>query len=146
METLPFGRTGHESSRLDSVLLPYNFSMMQQPGYARDFEVLLSLCAERGVAVQTIKSVARRRWPEGASPTRDCWYEPYEAQEEIDRAVHWVLARPGIFLNTVGDLALLPRVLDAADRFAGAPSDEAMRRAAERTGTRPLFARGRGRS
>ncbi|MEW6272961.1 MAG: aldo/keto reductase [Thermodesulfobacteriota bacterium] len=45
----------------DSVLAPYNRSMMAQPEYARDFEELYRVCRERGVALQTIKSIARRR-------------------------------------------------------------------------------------
>ncbi|MEX1103077.1 MAG: aldo/keto reductase, partial [Dehalococcoidia bacterium] len=52
----------------DSVLLPYNFSMSRQPDYAADFDALIRVCRERGVAIQTIKSVARRRWQEGDGP------------------------------------------------------------------------------
>jgi len=46
----------------DSVLFPYNFTMMGIGSYADDVEELLRLCAQRGVATQTIKSAARRRW------------------------------------------------------------------------------------
>src|SRR6266851_4971443 len=49
----------------DSVLFPYNFTMMGIPQYAADVEALLKLCRERGVATQTIKSAARRRWQNG---------------------------------------------------------------------------------
>ena len=45
-----------------SVLLPYNFTMMSQPEYAQDFDRLVRRCRADGVAVQTIKSIARRRW------------------------------------------------------------------------------------
>ncbi|HEV8583848.1 MAG TPA: aldo/keto reductase, partial [Methylomirabilota bacterium] len=48
------------------------------------------------------------------------------AQADIDRAVHWALGVPGIHLNTAGDLTLLPKVLDAAERFRERPSDDAM--------------------
>ena len=48
-------------------------------------------------------------------------------QGDIDIAVHWVLARPGIFLTTAGDIHLLPKMLDAASRFDAAPYDEALR-------------------
>ena len=43
---------------------------------------------------------------------------------EIETAVHWVLRRPGIFLNTPGDIHLLPRVLEAASRFQPGPQAE----------------------
>src|SRR3954453_9595212 len=46
----------------DSVLLPYNHTLLQDAGYREDVDQLLELCAERNVAVQTIKSIARRRW------------------------------------------------------------------------------------
>jgi aryl-alcohol dehydrogenase-like predicted oxidoreductase len=109
----------------DSVLLPYNYPMVQNPQYAADFETLVAICHERNVAVQTIKSLARRQW--GDTPqTRDCWYEPLEEQTDIDRAVHWVLNRSGVFLNTVADIHILPRVLDAAGRFQTGPSKEEM--------------------
>ena len=122
----------------DSVLLPYNFIMMQDPNYAEAFERLLARCQERNVAVQTIKSIARRPWW-GRSQTRSTWYEPLEEQADIDRAVHWVLGRPGVFLNTVGDISLLPRVLDAASRVAPRPSDAEMRAEQERVEAVPLF-------
>jgi aryl-alcohol dehydrogenase-like predicted oxidoreductase len=122
----------------DSVLLPYSYIVMQNRGYAEDFEALMALCRERNVALQTIKSIARRPWL-GRPATRTTWYEPMEDQAEIDRAVHWALSRPGIFLNTVGDIHLLPKVLDAANRFEAAPSDAEMNRQIEKLDMVPLF-------
>ena len=122
----------------DSVLLPYNFVTMQSPYYAENFEALVATCAERGTAVQTIKSIALRPWL-GRERRRTTWYEPLEEQSDIDLAVWWVLGRPGVFLNTVGDVDLLPRVLDAAERFETRPDDAAMRALVERSKTEPLF-------
>ena len=53
--------------------------------------------------------------------------------------MHWVLARPGIFLDTVGDLGLLPVVLDAASRFEASPGDDAMRVVVEARRATTLF-------
>jgi aryl-alcohol dehydrogenase-like predicted oxidoreductase len=144
------GVTGHDVSvaamhlrslerfDFDSVLLPYNYMMMQNPTYAADFETLLESCQAKNVAVQTIKALARGAW--GDKPqTRTTWYEPLEDQADIDRAVHWVLGRPNIFLNTAGDINLLPKILDAANRFQAPPSDEAMRAEAEKLGLDPLW-------
>jgi aryl-alcohol dehydrogenase-like predicted oxidoreductase len=122
----------------DSVLLPWNYSSMQNPQYAADFEALVSLCEERQVAVQTIKSLLRRPWRDRPQ-TRATWYEPLEAQADIDRAVHFVLGRPSLFLNTVGDIHLLPKVLDAAARFKGAPAGEEMAKMAAERQMEPLF-------
>jgi aryl-alcohol dehydrogenase-like predicted oxidoreductase len=122
----------------DSVLLQYNYPMMQNQGYAADFEALVAVCQERGVAVQTIKSITRAPWGE-RQHTAATWYEPLRDPVAIDRAVHWVLGRPGIFLNTVGDITVLPLVLDAADRFRERPSDEAMAELMEQQVMEPLF-------
>ena len=109
----------------DSVLLPYNFFMGRDDRYRRNFEEVLSICRERNVAVQIIKSIARGPWAT-TDRTHTTWYQPLEEQADIDRAVHWVQGLPGVFLNTVGDLNLLPKVLEAASRFERRPSDEAM--------------------
>jgi aryl-alcohol dehydrogenase-like predicted oxidoreductase len=109
----------------DSVLLPYNHSMLANDNYRRDVEQLLATCAERGVAVQTIKSIARGRWPEGTE-RRFSWYEPLTDPDAIGRAVAFVLGRPGLFLNTSSDARLLPTVLAAATAGEPVPSDDAM--------------------
>src|SRR5437870_5800734 len=122
----------------DSVLLPYNFVTMQLPYYAENFEALARTCAERNVAVQTIKSIAARPWL-GRERSRTTWYQPLEAQSDIDLAVWWVLGRPGVFLNTAGDIDLLPRVLDAAERFEKRPAEAEMAALLARSNTEPLF-------
>src|SRR5207249_5068077 len=115
----------------DSVLLPYSYVQMRDDRYATDFDALTAVCDERGVAVQTIKSISSAPW-DGRRQTAATWYEPLREQTDIDLAVHWVLSRPGVFLNTVGDITLLPKVLDAARRFESQPADEA-----DRKSTRP---------
>ena len=90
------------------------------------------------MAVQTIKSVARGPWAT-TEPNRNTWYQPLEDPDDIEQAVHWVLARPGVFLNTVGDLDLLAVVLEAASRFGGSPGDQAMRMVVEARHATTLF-------
>ncbi len=131
-------RRSLERFDFDAVLLPYNYITMQKPYYAENFNALLSTCQERNVAVQTIKSIAYRPWM-GREHTHATWYAPLEDQKDIDMAVHWVLKQPGIFLNTVGDIALLPKVLDAANRFQAGPSDEDMQAMVARLNMEPLF-------
>ena len=122
----------------DSVLLPYSFVMLQNPQYAADFGELLGICQQRNVAVQTIKSITRAPW--GDQPhTRSTWYQPLEDQADIDLAVHWVLGEPWVFLNSVADIHLLPRVLDAARRFERRPSQAEMQGLLDRASMEPLF-------
>ena len=145
------GITGHgvEIARLhlkaleiypfDAVLLPLNYSMSLNEDYMRDFNRLRVVCRERGIAMQTIKAVTRRPWGD-QTQTRATWYQPLEEQDAIDTAVNWVFGNyPEVFLNTVGDVAVLPRVLDAASRFENAPSDEAMEQMFAEREMAPLF-------
>ena len=127
-----------EHFEFDTVLLPYNYMMMQDPQYAVDFKKLLELCQERKVAVQTIKSLARGPWGKNER-IRTTWYEPFEDQIDIDRAVHWVLAREGIFLNTSSDIHILPKILDAANRFEIGPFEEEMQDKSNQLGVKPIF-------
>ena len=122
----------------DSVLLPCNFITMQNNYYRQNFDALVATCKERHVAVQTIKSIALRPWMQ-REHNRTTWYQPLEMPDDIDLAVWWVLAHPGVFLNSVGDVDLLPLVLDAAERFRRQPEDESMRALVERSHSEPLF-------
>jgi hypothetical protein len=124
------------------VMFPVYPALWARPEYREPAEELLATCAERDVGVMVIKAVARRPWADrrsladalaGDSATADrwagSWYEPQGTDAEIDRGVHFALSTPGVHaFCTPGDMALLPRVLAAAERFAGMGDDE--RRAA----------------
>ena len=122
----------------DSVLMPYNFFMAENERYRRAFDEVVAICRERNVAVQIIKSIARGPWAT-TERSHTTWYQPLEAQVDIDRAVHWALGLPQVFLNTVGDLTLLPRVLEAAGRFERPPSDGDMTAMHDSTRMTSLF-------
>jgi aryl-alcohol dehydrogenase-like predicted oxidoreductase len=122
----------------DSVLLPFSYVMAQNEQYRSDFLSLMEICQARNVAVQTIKSIVHTPWGKQA-PNRATWYRPLEKQADIDRAVHWVLGHAGLFLNSVGDVHILPRVLDAANRFVSPPADDEMQMQVEKLGMQPLF-------
>jgi len=129
----------------DSVLFPYNFPLLAQPDYARDVAALRSICTERGVALQTIKAVARRRWAHEVSPTRHCWYEPIEDPAVFERAVHFVLGERPLFLNASSDIVILERTLAVAAGWSGdgvPPSDAAMHEALAQIEAQPLFVPG----
>jgi len=132
-------RRSLERFPFDSVLLPYNISQLRDPVYAEHFEALAQVCAERGVALQTIKSIALAPW-DGRPQTASTWYAPLTDPADIEIAVRWALARPGVFLNTAADVNLLPHVLAAAERIdRGAPSADDVEALAERRSLTPLF-------
>ena len=122
----------------DSVLLPYNCVMMRNPQYAADFEALAKVCAERRIAVQTIKGITLGPWNE-KEHTHSTWYEPLTDQADIDLAVRYVLGRPGVFLNTASDLGLFEKILDAAERYAAPPPAAEMESLVARRTMTPLF-------
>ena len=123
----------------DSVLLPYSFVAVQDPAYRADVEALLARCAEERVAVQTIKSVARRRWPEDHAGPRFSWYEPIADEGAAGRAVRWVLGNPQVFLNTSSDARMLRTILDAAAAGGPRPTDGELTADVAAHGVEPLF-------
>jgi aryl-alcohol dehydrogenase-like predicted oxidoreductase len=127
-----------ERFAFDSVLCPFSYILSQNREYWADVQALLGVCAKRQVAVQTIKAIVRAPWGERpqSGPT---WYEPLHDQAEIDLAVHWVLSHPQVFLNSAGDVKLLPKVLAAVQRFRSAPPPQAMHEQLERMQMRNLF-------
>jgi predicted aldo/keto reductase-like oxidoreductase len=127
-----------EKFDFDAVLLPYNYVMMQNPRYAENFIKLLAVCKERNTAVQTIKGICRSPWND-VQQNRTTWYRPLEEQADIDLAVQWILGNTQVFLNTAGDIHILPRILDAAHRFATRPGDEQMKELTKRLQMEPLF-------
>ncbi len=124
-----------------SVLLPYSHLLLGAPEYRYEVEALLATCAERSIAVQTIKAIARRRWLEGDDTRHYSWYEPLAEPDAISRAVRWVLHDRQVFVNSTSDVAKLPALLAAATEYAGSarPSDDQLRRDADDYEMRPLF-------
>lgn len=109
---------------LDTVMFPLYPRVWADPVYRADAEALLSYCIENDVGVQIIKAIARRPWGEMA-PFHQCWYEPWTDEDPIARGVGFALSTPGVTgFCTVGDLTLLPRVLDAAERFVPWAEDD----------------------
>jgi aryl-alcohol dehydrogenase-like predicted oxidoreductase len=131
-------RQALERFDFDSVLLPFSFVLAQNETYRRDFFDLASVCQSRNIAMQTIKSIVHAPWGE-QEPDRTTWYRPLENQTDIDLAVHWILGHTGLFLNSVGDINLLPKVLDAANRFRFPPTDDEMQTQVDNLGMLPLF-------
>ena len=122
----------------DSVLLPYNRITMRLPYYAENFEALAATCAEHDVAIQTIKSIARGPWL-GRERTNTTWYQPMTEQADIDPALWWAMGRPEVFVNSAGDVDLLPLFLDAASRFERRPTEPEMEELVARAQPQPLF-------
>lgn len=123
----------------ESVLLPYNYLLMKDRSYSDSFEKLLKYCREHSIAVQTIKHSARGLW-KGQEKNHVTWYQPLDNPPAVTKAVHWAMAKEYIFLNSTGDLDVLPMVLKAAAEYNGAlPSSEEMEALAASEGMEKIF-------
>ena len=107
----------------DTIMFPLNPAMARDADYRRDSEALLAECAAKDVGIQTIKMIARGGW--GTGP-RDChtWYDPHREQADIDRSLWWVLSQPMHTAPSSGEVSLLPKLLDAAERFTPMTTEE----------------------
>ncbi len=123
----------------DSVLLPYNFVQLEDAQYRADVEHLLAVCAERRVAVQAIKAVARRRWPDDYDGPRRSWYEPLPEGDELEHAVRFVLDREQLFLIASSETSLLRAILTAASTHAEPPTADELRADIAEAGMQALF-------
>ncbi len=110
----------------DTIMFPDSASMFRSREYREDAMELLEKAASRNVGVQTIKMIARGGWGER---DRECttWYDPHREQEDIDKALWWVLSNPMHTAPSAGDVTLLPKVLDAAERFSRLDDEEMAR-------------------
>lgn len=124
----------------DSVMLPYNYQQMQDPRYAKNFNRLLAICRDRSIAVQTIKSIARRPWGAGQFRTFNTYfYEPLVDQDAIEKCIHWALGLENSFVITAGDLQLLPKIIEAANCYEKTPSAEIMDEVITENEIKPIF-------
>jgi predicted aldo/keto reductase-like oxidoreductase len=123
----------------DSVLFPYNYVQLRDATYAADVVALMSACEERGVAMQTIKAITLGPWHAERPATPTTWYEPLHDEGDIALAVRWVLGDRRVFLNTVGDVGLLPLVFEAAARGGERPPDSEMDELVRRREMTPFF-------
>lgn len=124
--------------KFNSVLLPYNFLMMQNEKYASDFRDLEEHCLKNKVAIQTIKTISKGALGDKKS-RHSVWYDPLDDPQSIANAVHWSMGNPNVFINTVGDIHLLKHVLKAAANFESQPSDKVMLAEIEKNSITPLF-------
>jgi aryl-alcohol dehydrogenase-like predicted oxidoreductase len=123
---------------LDTVMFPIYPALWGNAAYREPAEELLALCGERDLGVMVIKAVARRPWADRSAESgggeavdtrwATSWYEPAATDEDIDRGVHFALSTPGVHgFCTPGDIGLLPRVLNSADRFEPMSAGERQR-------------------
>ena len=128
-----------ERYNFDSILLPWNWFMSKHRNYPRDFQNVLKLCKNKNIAVQTIKAVAKGPYAAGMEKKHAPWYQPLDDQYSIQKSVDWVLNHKDIFLNSLGDVNILPLVLEAASNLGSPPSDKEMNELENKMGLASIF-------
>jgi len=125
---------------LDTVMFPVYPALWSRADYRESAEELLAVCAQRDIGVMAIKAVARRPWTDGqamgdAERWASSWYEPAGSDADIARGVRFALSTQGVHgFCTPGDIALLPRVLQATEGYepmSDSERDEAVAAMAE---------------
>ena len=107
----------------DTVMFPLNPAAARDDAYRRVSERLLAECQARNIGVQTIKMIARGGWGNGGKEL-NTWYDPHREQSDIDASLWWVLSHAVHTAPSCGEISLLPKVLDAAERCRQLSDDE----------------------
>ncbi len=108
---------------LDTVMFPLNFVLYTNvPEYRRDYEALIALCQAQDVGIHIIKTLAKAPWNGRQHPATTPWYEPLTDQATIDKAVAWVASQPIHTMCSSADVTVLPKFLDAAERYQSVSS------------------------
>ena len=121
----------------DSVLFPISVGCWAHGGFGSR---LIERARARGVARLALKALARTVVPKGA-PKRysKCWYEPFDASDEIRDALRFTLSQDVTAAVMPGHVSLFRAAMDAAERLSPLSEEERgalLQRAAER---QPIF-------
>jgi aryl-alcohol dehydrogenase-like predicted oxidoreductase len=101
----------------DTVLFPLSRVHASHVNDQNNFLPLLEYARRKDVGVMAIKAVSKRSWPEG-NRAYHTWYEPFDDQANIDKSLRFTLDRDVSTCPMPGDLALWPKVIDAAERYS----------------------------
>ena len=142
------GITGHSPAIMlealdrfdfDTILFPLNFVLYADEEYRANTTALLALAAERDVGVMCLKSIAKRPWGD-KERTYSCWYEPFDDQLSIDRAVRFVLSQPITGIPHASDVRLMRKVIAAAESFKPMSEQRQAALISEGSGYKSIFA------
>jgi aryl-alcohol dehydrogenase-like predicted oxidoreductase len=122
----------------DTVMFPLNFVLRAHRNERNDWEELLKLAKEKDVGVMAIKAITKGPWPTEAHAYQT-WYEPFDDQEAIDRALWFALSQDVTAAVSAADVRLIPKVVDAAERFRPLRQEEQAQLVTTGFQLRPLF-------
>jgi predicted aldo/keto reductase-like oxidoreductase len=122
----------------DSLLFTLNFQLWADEAYRRDVQALLELAEERDLGTMVIKTWARGPWGD-AEQRYHTWYEPFDEESMVEKALRFNLSQPVTGVISAGDARLLPMILNAAERFEPMDAKEQAQLVATAGKYQPLF-------
>jgi aryl-alcohol dehydrogenase-like predicted oxidoreductase len=108
-----------------TVLTPLNPVLWRDGSYRDAYEALVDEVRRQDAGLMTIKTVARRNWPQGEDPSHTTWYEPFDDEARVTAAVSWVLSHLEVTgVPTAGDVRLLgPQLRAEQNRISAVEAD-----------------------
>ncbi|RJS85953.1 aldo/keto reductase [Candidatus Bathyarchaeota archaeon] len=125
---------------LDTVLFPLNFILRRHRCPENDYEPILKLAKDRDLGTIAMKAFAKGPWPTKERRYRT-WYEPFGDQRMIDLCLWFALHEGVTTVATPGDVRLIPKVIDAAEKYRELSSEEVQYLIDSASNLKPLFPR-----
>jgi len=125
---------------LDTVLFPLNYVLRAHRVEENDYEPLLRLARARDVGLMAIKAIAKRPW-QTETHAYETWYEPFDSQRDIDLALWFALSQGITTAVMAGDVRLIPKILDAAERRRELSETEQAELVKSAASLKPIFPR-----
>jgi len=124
----------------DTVLLPVNYVLHAHPEPQNDYEPILEKAKERNIGVIAMKSIAKGPYPT-EERTRNTWYQPFTARDEIEEALRFALSQPVTTAATSSDMEIARMQIEVAENFSPMELMEQRGLLAKASDYRPLFPR-----
>jgi len=132
---------------LDTMLFPMNFVIGKHRQEENDYGPLLRIVKEKDMGTIVMKAFAKGPWPpsiaelpRGERPY-STWYEPFDRQEDIDRCLNFALSQDVTTLASACDIRLVPKIIDAAERYNRLTEAEQIQLIESAVELEPLFPR-----
>jgi len=131
---------------LDTMLFPLNFVLRKHRCPENDYEPLLKIAKERDIGTIVMKAFARGPWQgeHAKHPEKrpySTWYEPFASQSDIDKCLWFALSQGVTTVASAGDVRLVPKIIDAAERYRELTMEEQKELIESAANLKPLFPR-----
>ena len=102
----------------DTVMFPLNRIHAAKIRDWNDYKPLLETAKKRDAGMFAIKAIARGNWNNPESPHKyNTWYEPFDNRSDIEKSLWFALSQDISSAVSSGDMKLLPKIIDAAEKY-----------------------------